>query len=207
MRLLLLWLYIVLLGIGHAKAQNINLQEGDLLFKQEQDDRFSQAIAVATISAHDFSFTHVGIAHAEGNEWYVLEATTKGVLMTSLKDFMNDEALVVAGRLRHKYQGCIGSAIDSIKSKIGKGYDHYFSATNDAYYCSELVQQFFIYHGHPLFPAIRMTFKDSKTLSYPSFWVEHFEALGCPIPEGDWGSNPGQLSQSKHLQLLGVFRL
>ncbi len=180
------------------------LQEGDLLFKQDLTDEFSSAVAAATYSIDSFSFTHVGIAHYENQEWYVLEAITNGVCKTPLHKFLEAESVVVLARLKPPYRAAIPKAIEKIKSKVGKDYDHYFSAQNDAYYCSELVQQFYYLDNKPLFPPIKMTFKDKTTGLFPNFWVAHFKALDCPIPEGEAGSNPGDLSKSDKLDIIGV---
>ncbi len=147
------------------------LQEGDLLFKQDLTDEFSSAVAAATYSIDSFSFTHVGVSHYENQEWYVLEAITNGVCKTPLHKFLEAESVVVLTRLKPPYRAAIPKAIEKIKSKVGKDYDHYFSAQNDAYYCSELVQQFYYLDNKPLFPPIKMTFKDKATGMFPDFWV------------------------------------
>ncbi len=180
------------------------LQEGDLLFKQDLTDEFSSAVAAATYSIDSFKFTHVGVAHCENQEWYVLEAISNGVCKTPLHNFLEAESVVVLARLKPPYRAAIPKAIEKIKRKVGKDYDHYFSAQNDAYYCSELVQQFYYLDNKPLFPLIKMTFKDKATGMFPDFWVAHFQALGCPIPEGEVGSNPGDLSKSDKLDIIGV---
>ncbi len=200
-----IFLFLAIVLLCNCNNSNINLKEGDLLFKQEIDNDFSDAIAKATASIDKYNFTHVAVAHKEDNKWYAIEAIKKGVCMTPFSEFKNPKAIIVIGRLKNKYQPCITKAIDSLKTKIGCSYDDYFSANNNLYYCSELVQQFFKYKSVSIFPTIKMTFKDLKTGVFPSFWVEHFKKLKTPIPEGQAGSNPGQLSKSDKIIILGKY--
>jgi len=44
-----------------------------------------------------------------------------------------------------------------------------------------------------------MTFVDPKTGQPHAFWVRYYAALGVRVPEGEIGSNPGDLSLSDKL--------
>lgn len=193
------WLFVPFIAI----AQNMNLKEGDLLFKQAIDDKFTEAIALATKSIDGFHFTHVGIATFENNKWYIVEAISKGVSKTPLATFADKKSVIVVARLKEAYQKTIPEAVDSIKKQIGKPYDLHYAQHNDAFYCSELVQKFYTYENKELFPAIKMTFKNIETKEFPPYWIAHFKALNSPIPEGELGSNPGDLSKSDKIDLLG----
>lgn len=203
----LLVILCVLCLFLYSCHKNIDLRNGDLLFKQEINDSFSSAIANATVSVEKYNFTHVGIACRENNKWFVLEAINKGVCKTPLRQFLNQKSIVVIGRLKKAWQPIIPKSIESIKQQIGKPYDNYFSADNNAYYCSELIQQHFLQNDTPIFAPIKMTFKNRKNRKFPAYWINHFKALNVPIPEGENGSNPGQLSTSDKIQIIGQYKL
>lgn len=68
-------------------------------------------------------------------------------------------------------------------------------------YCSELVQKSFVdHHGLPVFPTIPMSFhdKDGKILDA---WVHFYAFYHREIPEGEPGTNPGQLSRDKAIKV------
>lgn len=215
--------YIILLVLivsCNSNTNTVKLHDGDLLFLQENSkNNFTKAITDATHSINDYNFSHVGIAYKENDIWYVLEAIKSGVSKTPIKEFLsaNEEIdssgekhlsppTVIVGRLKDKYSQCIPSAINRIKKLIGKPYDIYFNAHNDLYYCSELIQQNYLIKGKPVFPYIKMTFKNSESSKIDSFWIEHFNNLHIQIPEGALGSNPGELSKSSKINILGPIK-
>lgn len=201
-----LLLILPIFFLSSCWSSKIKLQEGDLLFKQEVNDTFSKAIVSSTIKKSDsYHFTHVGVAHYENNKWFVIEAVTKGVCKTPIENFITKKSVVVVGRLLKQYQPVIPEAMEKIKSKIGGSYDHYFLANNNAYYCSELIQQHYTQNDRPIFAPIKMTFKDLKTGVFPPYWKTHFKKLKVPIPEGEKGSNPTQLSKSNKLKIIGEY--
>lgn len=191
---------------NNCQSSKIKLQEGDLLFKQELDDSFSEAIASATKSIQELNFTHVGVAHCEKGEWYVIEAISKGVCQTPITEFTNPNSIIIVGRLKNEYQTIIPKSIERILLTVGTDYDNYFSADNNQYYCSELIQQNYLQAEKPIFSPIEMTFKDKKTGETHPYWKEHFAKLNINVPEGELGSNPGQLSQSDKIVILGRFQ-
>lgn len=70
----------------------------------------------------------------------------------------------------------------------------------EALYCSELVQECYRGpDGKSLFPSQPMNFKGS-TSAYPANWVHLYEGLGEPIPHGEPGTNPQDLSESPLLE-------
>lgn len=190
-------------------THSIQLQPGDLLFKQDIGDTFAQAIVASTQADNTEQFNHVGIAIYEDAQWYVIEAITQGVCKTPLQQYAHAHARVVVARLKAAYQHIIAQALIRIQQHIGKPYDVYYSQSDDAFYCSELVQKFYLLDDVPIFPLIKMTFKAAKTDTnnpqYIPYWVEHFKKLNCPIPEGALGSNPNYLSQSDKIAILGAF--
>ena len=64
-----------------------------------------------------------------------------------------------------------------------------------AIYCSELVQMCYVdTAGRPIFGTIPMSFHDrsGRILDY---WTEFYRQRGMAVPEGQPGTNPGQLSR------------
>ena len=181
------------------------LKEGDLLFQIGKGSDLEQSVSAATAEQKNFPFTHVGIADSKREIW---EATPKqGVHKISLADFLEDalkiqnRPAVVVFRLKKPYQKFLPSALKRIRSLQNKPYDELFDAENDAYYCSELIQQTFLDKElHPLFPSIPMNFTDRRTGEILSYWKAHFDKYTLPVPQGKPGSNPANLSQSALLK-------
>lgn len=194
---------VLMITINSCNNSQFDLHEGDLLFKQKIDNSFSEAIVATTSGIDKYNFTHVGVAHKQNNKWYVIEAISKGVCMTAVNEYLEDSSIVVIGRLKPEYKEDVLLAVENIIEQIGKPYDNYFSSDNDAYYCSELIQQHYIHNNSPIFKPIKMTFKDKQTGEYPKYWKEHFAKLNAPIPEGELGSNPGDLSKSTEIRIIG----
>ncbi len=84
---------------------------------------------------------------------------------------------------------------------MGRPYDNFFTPNDDKYYCSELVYECFMQNGMPIFESKAMTFKDSSGKTNP-LWIEHFEKHNQPIPEGEQGTNPGDMSKSENLRFV-----
>lgn len=205
---------IFLLFILSACNNKFELQDGDLLFSiGKSNSPMTEAIQSATAHQADIAYTHVGIVKIVDNECFVIEATApEGVQQISFDAFMNKAAtvgqrtFVAVGRLKPQFTHIIPRALACAQSKIGLCYDYAYSDSNNAYYCSELVQESFLQtNGSHLFPAIKMTFKNPHTNSYDAFWLAHFEKLGLPIPEGENGSNPAQLSKSDCIDIVHAY--
>ncbi len=188
-------------------SKNIPLEEGDLLFTQSIDDNFAKAIIACTAADQKSNFNHVGIACFENKTWYVIESISEGVCKTPLTQFGSKHSLIEVARLKPQYQEIIPSAIQSIKKQLGKPYDVYYSRGNLAFYCSELVQKFYVYNNQAIFPLIKMSFKCKQSGNYLPYWAEHFAKLNQPIPEGELGSNPNYLSKSEKIDMLGKLML
>ena len=75
---------------------------------------------------------------------------------------------------------------------------------NDLFYCSELIYYAFkeANLGKPVFQLRPMTFNDPDTNEPFSVWVEYFNELNKPIPEGQPGLNPGSMSRSIYLDII-----
>lgn len=184
------------------------IQTGDLLFEVGAASDMSGAITAATGSDSLLNFTHVGIAIACRGADSVLEATSDGgVRMTSLEEFLQGAAridgqpAVVARRLRDT--AGTAASVARARSFAGLPYDYSYRPDNQRFYCSELVwESYCTPDGERIFPARPMNFRAADG-TMPAFWVELFERLGEPIPEGVPGTNPNDMARDPHLAEVG----
>jgi hypothetical protein len=191
------------------------LQEGDLLFQDEDCGPFCEAIEAVTEGVYGYEFSHIGLVLQDKNgDLKVMEAITKGVMLTPLDSFLNrtfdknGHPKVIVGRLKSEYQKeWIPKAIDFIHSKMNAPYDFEFVIDNDSYYCSELIHLAFqdANQGKPIFETPPMTFKAPNTDSTFAIWVDYYKKLGKPIPEGKVGLNPGSMSRSPFIEIVHHF--
>lgn len=205
-------LSFILISCSKSKTNSTyDLQNGDLLFSVGVgDSELLTAIQNSTSEDQEIPFSHVGIVSVESEGTFVIEATPqKGVVKTSLEDFFDETAkkdsklLLTVGRLKPEYQYCIPGAIETAKTHIGKGYDYAYNEANNSFYCSELVR--FAYNdsiGVPLFPPLAMSFKNKQTQEIEPYWVEHFEKLNIPVPEGEPGTNPVDMQHSNIIEIV-----
>ena len=56
--------------------------------------------------------------------------------------------------------------------------------------------------GKLIFSTIPMTFRNREG-EIPEFWVKHYAKKGIAIPEGEPGTNPGELSRRKEIKIIG----
>jgi len=183
---------------------------GDLLFQVGEDSDFSEAIIQSTKRSQNYNFSHVGIVETDGSAVYVIEAVPKhGVRKVSLSQYVNSAAkspqgkpLVLACRIRQDID--MQNSVASAQKMIGLPYDSVFAPDNQAYYCSELIYACYRDDNlHSIFSSIPMSFSDSAGNPLP-YWQRYFAEMNMPIPEGKMGTNPTQLFQSEHLDI--VFR-
>ncbi|MCX8744093.1 hypothetical protein J3U68_01530 [Snodgrassella sp. B3882] len=204
-----IWLLISL----SVNAQTIfHLQKGDLIFQEACDGGMNSAIKAATQGIEGYNFTHVGIVEQKNNgKYYVIEATHPKVRITPLQTYLHPKNKCtprsVVGRLKPPYLSLIEPALIQARLKVGKKYDDAFDINNDQYYCSELIYQIFkeANHGQEVFPLQAMTFKSKETGEFPPYWVEHFKKLALPIPEGQPGNNPGDMSRSNLIEIVHYY--
>ena len=83
-------------------------------------------------------------------------------------------------------------------------YDDEYLYNNGKYYCSELIYDAFLHsYKKPLFDLFPMTFKSPKSNQYFEVWADYYEKLKMEIPEGQLGCNPGGISTSDKLNIIG----
>ena len=98
----------------------------------------------------------------------------------------------------------VARSVERAMQFIGTPYDFNFMPSDSAMYCSELVQKNYRYSdGQLVFKPIAMSFHD-KTGKITDYWKEYYGRQGLTVPEGEPGSNPGDLSRSKAIQILGI---
>ena len=208
------FLSILILVLGACDSNSsLEWQEGDILFQDGDCGDFCDAIRKVTSGYDDRDFSHNGILAKTEDEWYVLEAISKGVSKTPLQDFLYrhvDEAgnpKIIVGRLKAPHQALIPDALIHASSLIGKPYDAYFDLENDAYYCSELIHLSLqkANRGNPVFTLHPMTFKDPDSQETFGIWVSYFEKLETEIPENQPGLNPGGMSLDPAIDIIYDF--
>jgi hypothetical protein len=202
-------LYIGLLLSCAACRQEVErgeLQAGDLLFQSTRGD-LGGAIEEVTQGVNGNNFSHVGMLVPDSSGGLqVIEAFGDRVQLTSLDSFLRRGTSTIAARVKDEYRPLLPAAIAFAIRQTGVPYDDAYLYDNGKYYCSELIYDAFLFanHGQPFFILEPMTFKSSAAGEFPEEWVIHYQALGIPIPEGEPGCNPGGLSRSDKITILGL---
>lgn len=114
------------------------LKEGDVIFQSSNSGQ-SLAIQISTES----KYSHVGIIFKEEGEWMVFEAI-QPVVKTPLQEFINRGDGGFFAISRFKEEGQVSEEKIAVMKEFfdeveGKNYDIYFSWSDKAWYCSELV--------------------------------------------------------------------
>lgn len=150
------------------------------------------------ISQSTGQYTHVAIVESVGDTVWMIDATPQNGVSRRPLILNHDDKSTIPDVYR--LVGCMADNIlELARSFIGQPYDQAFLPDNGAMYCSELVYECFIdSDGKHLFEAKPMNWRDADG-HIPAYWVEHFEIIGTPIPEGVMGTNPTNLSHSKQL--------
>ncbi|MCR4852698.1 MAG: hypothetical protein K5893_03810 [Prevotella sp.] len=198
-----------LLCLSSARANAIepftsdSLKCCDLLFVSPTS---GNAITDVTQGFDQLPIDHVAIYYMIDDEKKVIEATPDGgVQMLTLKDFLeqNTACQVFVGRVLAEFSET--QTLKNALQYVGRPYDHLFLSTNDAIYCSELVQFSFVDHqGKRIFKPIPMSFHD-KNGHITDYWLNFYKNQGMEVPEGQPGTNPGELSRRETIAIL--FRL
>ncbi len=212
-----LYKYLLFFFISFAlcgcQVNHFTPRSGDLLFTVgKENTNFTNAIKNSTSTKMETPFSHVGFVEKIGSKIWVWEATSpEGVVRTSFKDFkdktlsQNNKTYMAVGRIKSLDKVMLSKAIYFAEQKSGKSYDYAYNENNDAYYCSELIRFAFTDSlQNPIFAPLKMSFKNKETGKTEPFWIEHFNKLHQPIPEGMNGSNPADMAKSPLITI--VFR-
>lgn len=179
------------------------LREGDLLFCCADT---ANAITAVTSGVEDLPIDHVAVFHRIGGEEgvpYVIEAVKPAVRLTSLETFLNNNPHVVVGRVNADFY--IHRSVRRCLAMIGKPYDDLYLPGDSAIYCSELVQlNYRSVSNQPIFQPIPMSFHD-ETGKVTDYWLDFYSQRGLTVPEGQPGTNPGELSRRPQVTILGKY--
>lgn len=193
-------------------AQTINLKEGDIIFCESYTEGLSEAINKVTQHQETKNYSHMGILEKTDETWYVLHAGfNNGSEKLSLKSFILSQtdslkkprALQVY-RLKDEFRYSIPQAIKQAKAMLGKPYNHSYILNDTSYYCSDFIYRSF--NEAEIFELNPMTFKNPGTNVYHQSWVDYYNALNLPIPEGKLGCNPNGMAASEKLEYVGVLQ-
>ena len=188
-------LTLVLLARGDA------LQEGDLLFCCSEEPN---AITAVTSGVEQLPIDHVAIFHRIGGEHglpYVIEAVKPCVRLTPFMTFASSNPMVIIGRVNTDVD--IRASIRRCLNMVGKPYDDLYLPGDSAVYCSELVQMNYVTsRGELVFNAIPMSFHDDSG-QVTDYWNAFYKQRGMKVPEGEPGTNPGELSRRHQVTIIG----
>jgi Permuted papain-like amidase enzyme, YaeF/YiiX, C92 family len=187
-------------------SQKIELKTGDIIFQSMNCGPLCDAINQVTEGYKGHDFSHLGLVYIQNDSIYIIEAAGSAVQLTSLEKFKSytNETMFV-GRLKRKHRKLIPKAIDFALNQIGVPYDDAYLYDNGSYYCSELIYDAFLNaYGKPFFELQPMTFKAPNSDTYFEVWQEYYDKLEIEIPEGELGCNPGGISTSNKLKIIGT---
>lgn len=211
-------LLVVVLGCSDERVSVSDLRGGDLLFVVNGQ---GNNITDVTDGVDGLGIDHIAV-FSDGN---VIEAIPEyGVVENPLDSFLvrlSDRESVLVGRIERLD---VEESVTNARKFLGKPYDDIFMPSDSAIYCSELVQKSFVFKDglkerdqnvkevdskatgsgtkHFVFGTIPMSFHDS-TGNVTEFWTKFYSARGLAVPEGEPGTNPGQLSRDPNVKILG----
>lgn len=180
------------------------LQEGDLLFCCSDT---VNAITSVTNGVDDLPIDHVAVVHRMGGDeetLYVIEAVKPEVCLTPLDSFLMNNGPVLVGRVNVECD--LDASVARCMAMLGKPYDDLYMPGDSAVYCSELVQMCYVNTaGELIFEPVSMSFHDS-TGCVTDYWIEFYSRHGMKVPEGEPGSNPGELSRRPQVTIIDRFQ-
>ena len=169
------------------------LHTGDLLFHV-----VSQGNAITDVTPG--MIDHVAIVMSRDS---VIEAVGKGVKMTPIDSLRQQDGYYLMARVKGADSK---QSLRNALQYLGRPYDRLYLPDNDAIYCSELVQLSFVdKHGKRLFSPIPMSFHDA-TGRITDYWRQFYAKHQLEVPEGEPGTNPGELSQRREIRIKGRLR-
>lgn len=186
-------------------AQKSELKTGDLLFQKMNCGDLCDAIHSVTEGYQGNDFSHLGLVYIQNDSIFIIEAAGNAVRKVTLEQFSkNTKTTMYIGRVKNKYKKLIPEVIEFSLKQIGIPYDDDYLYDNGKYYCSELIYDAFLKaNGTPFFDLQPMTFKQPETHEFFPAWVNYYKSLGVEIPEGQLGCNPGGISTSKKIKIVG----
>jgi len=185
-------------------------EKGDFLFQDLDCGPTCDAIEAVTWGRDSAKFSHIGFVVENKGELRVLEAISKGVVLTPISEFLarsadsNGSPKVWVGRVKNKYEPILNNVFSIYKKYLGIDYDNEFIYNNGKYYCSELIYDIFkeANNGQPFFSLEPMTFKSIKTGEFFPVWIDYYKKMNIPIPQDSLGINPAGISRSKKIEIV-----
>lgn len=185
---------------------------GDLVFTQIGSP--TNAISAVTEGYKGARVDHVGILMETPLGLFVLEAFPPEVRLTNFQVFIKRSSInnpeevprYLIARLKDEHQNLLAKALLYGLAQRDIPYDRRYLTDEQALYCSELVVDMFKFasDGIPFFPEAPMSFRDKATGELHPYWIEHYSYFGIEVPEGQPGSNPGELSKDEKLEIISI---
>lgn len=200
---ILLFIFALSPVVAQQKAK---LQDGDLLFQDMDCGPLCDAIEAVTEGYKGNDFSHMGMVYHRNDTIFIIEAAGKAVRLSTLEKFSkNTQKPMLIGRLKKKYKKLIPDAIAFSLKQMGVPYDEEYVYDNGSYYCSELIYDAFkaANNNKPFFQLFPMTYKQPGTNDFFPAWIDYYKAINKPIPEGQPGCNPGGMSTSDKIEIIG----
>ncbi len=187
-------------------GQKSRLKTGDLIFQKMNCGELCEAIHAVTEGYKGNDFSHLGLVITENDSVYIIEAAGNAVRKVTLEQFSkNTQTTMYIGRVKPKYKNLIPQVIAFSKQQIGVPYDDDYLYDNGKYYCSELIYDAFLHaNGKPFFELMPMTFKQPDSNEFFPAWVNYYNNISVEIPEGKPGCNPGGISTSDKIKIVGT---
>lgn len=204
MRLIIFLLFI---STGAFAQQKIKLKDGDLIFQDMDCGPLCDAIEAVTEGYKGNDFSHMGMVYHRNDTIFIIEAAGKAVRLNTLENFSKNTGKVMfIGRLKKQYNGLIRPALQFSLKQMGVPYDEEYVYDNGSYYCSELIYDAFKWanKNKPFFELFPMTYIQPGTDAFFPAWVDYYSAIGKEIPEGLPGCNPGGMSMSDKIDIIGT---
>lgn len=180
------------------------LCEGDLLFCCSDT---ANAITSVTRGVDNLPIDHVAVVHRVGGDEeriFVIEAVKPAVCITPIDTFLCQNSMVLHARVNVDCD--ITASVERCLDMVGKPYDDLYLPGDSAVYCSELVQLNYISSkGELIFSSVPMSFHDA-TGQVTDYWRDFYGSRGLPVPEGEPGTNPGELSCRSQVTILDVVK-
>lgn len=189
--------------------EKIKLKAGDLIFQNLACGPLCDAINAVTQGYRGNKFSHMGMVYLRNDSVLIIEASGKDVHLTPLSKFLSKSAFPhYVGRLKPAYRSLIPSALSFSMQQMGTPYDDQYLYGNGKYYCSELIYDSFkaANQDKPFFQLFPMTYKEPGSHQFFPVWKAYFDHLGMEVPEGKPGCNPGGISLSDKIDILGQFK-
>lgn len=208
-QILLSFLLAIVLPVVSSAVERKELKDGDIIFQDLDCGPMCDAIEAVTEGYEGLDFSHMGMVYLRNDSILIIESIGKGVILTPIDQFVKRTANKhLVARLKPQFKHLISRAMGYSLLCMGMPYDDDFLYANGKYYCSELIYDAFKHanNGKPFFKLFPMTYKEPGTDHFYPVWETHFRQLNLQIPEGLPGCNPGGMSQSDKIRVLGFLK-